>query len=502
MEYCKYHPLEAATYSCEHCQISHCDRCAGDTNRHGQTVCHFCERPMQELGTGAAAEPFWRRLQEAFRYPLNSNALPIILIVSLGTTVLMSIPFFWMFSTLLWLGLTGAMLKYTFQCLERTAAGEMSAPNSSDAFFSGIPLLLKLLLLIIVLSAAIVIVNIYLPRFLAGLIGTLVVISLPAIIIRFAQSEEILDALNPLHTMQLILAIGLPYGVLIGFIMIMSGSVGAINALLGNHSSMLTNVLQSVVSNYYMVVVFHLMGYMLYQYQHKLGFTARADNLHTERSLADILSARIDIHIKEGNYDKAIETFIQAIGKLADDKTLAQRFFDFSCAIKRKSLIQQSAKHYFNVLIKQRDFDRLNIAFTTANRLVPGTYPEDPATRLHLAKACRTKGDPQTAIHLLNGLHKTHPQFSQLHEAYLTLADALEEVNKHEHAEKCRMLANRLKKTAPTSKPEKPINPFAARELSAAPTFNTPAQPAETIAPPAQDQNSDKPKELPPIEFK
>lgn len=502
MTYCKYHPLLAATYECTRCTISHCDQCAGDTDKYGNTLCHFCQQPMESLGTAGSAPPFWRRLPESFRYPMNSNALPVIIGVSLVTTFLTAVPLLMLFSLVIYFALIGAMLKYSFRCLERTAAGEMSAPNTGDAFSGGLGLLLKLIVILILLGAIIGVASAFIHPSMAGLLGTLVMVSLPAMLIRFAESEEVFDTLNPLNTLQLIAAIGLPYGVLIAFIMIMMGSVGVINALIGEHWFILSRALQSIVSNYYMIVIFHIMGYMLFQYQGKLGYTARADDVETPRDGASILLAKIDINIKEGFYDKAIQLFENGIKQFPDNKTLAQNYFNFAYNTRRKTLLKASTQHYLDLLAEHREYDTLNITFTTANRICPGIMPATPHTRLQLAKACRTKGDPTSAVKLLNGLHKTHPKFTDLGEAYTVLANALEDLNMQSQADKCRAMAERLapvkpSQGEPTSAPER----FTARELSSTPPPQKEAKTSNTPTPPPKNWE-DTPKDLPPIEFK
>jgi len=495
MAHCKYHPLLPATYRCKHCDISHCDQCAGEHNRHGEVVCHFCQRPVESLGTGASAEPFWRRLQQAFRYPLNGHALTVIVVVSLITTLLTVIPLVWFFTLIIYLALTGAMLKYSFRCLESTAAGEMSAPSVGDAYEGGLSILLKLISMMSIASILISLIAVYVSAALAGFLATVFIFSMPAVLIQFAHSEDIVEALNPINALRLITSIGLPYGLLIAFILIMMGSVGVINQLIGYRFSILSMTLQSVVSNYYMVVVFHIMGYMLFQYQEKLDFTARADDVEDNRDAIAIHLAKIDVHLKEGFYDKVVELFTEGIKKFPNDRQLAQNFFEFSLNTKRKMLMRESLDHYLPLLVTNREYDKMNVAYTTARQLDPELSPAAPEVRLQLAKISQAKGDATSAALLLNGLHKSHPQFPLLHEAFSLLATALDDLGKPAQAEKCRVMAKRLQKT-PSKTKQVPADLFAAKELSYAP----PEAKAEAL--PAVDAEPGKPKDLPPIEFK
>lgn len=507
MAHCKYHPLQAATYECPRCTLSHCDQCAGNQDRHGNTLCHFCESKMDSLGTGAAAEPFWRHLQEAFRYPLNWEALPVIITVAVVTSLLSAFPLVWIFTLLVYLALTGALFKYAFRCLERTAAGEMSAPSAGDAYTGGLSLLLKLILISIIAGGSLTLAAIFIGPTVAGILSTLFVISLPAVLIQFAQTENVIDALNPLNALRLITTIGLPYGLLIAFIMIMTGSVSVINELIGDRFSFLSMSLQSIISNYYTIVVFHIMGYMLFQYQDKLGYSARADNLDDQRDDLSILNAKIDINLKEGNYETVVTLFEKGIKVFPADNTLAQNFFEFSFNAKRPALIETSLNHYLNILTKNREFDKLNVAYTKARQINPNLIPSNPQVRLQLAVVYQAKGEAKIAVKLLNGIAKAHPQFAELDSVFTTMAKAFDDLHMQPQAEKCRAQAQKLQKKkqpqtpeqAPEQAPAPALERFAVRDVS------TIEPPPQNTASPAAEPTAlaeEKPEELPPIEFK
>ncbi len=510
MAHCKYHPLESATYNCAHCGTTVCDNCTGELDKNGQPECLLCEKKLQSLGTAGSAEPFWRRLQESFRYPLNWNAMPIIIAVALITSILSAIPLFWLFAAIIYLALVGALFKYSFLCLERTSEGEMSAPPAHDAYSGGLSLLIKLILMLMIAGGSIAALANFFGAAIAGLASTLFIISLPAILIRFAQTDDIADALNPINALSLITAIGLPYGLLIAFILIMTSSVGVIHELIGSRLSILSVVLQSVVSNYYTVVIFHIMGYMLYQYQEKLGYAARADNLENTREELDILKSKIDVNLKEGYYEKVIDLSEEGIKRYPRNRDLAQNFFNFSINTHRPELVEISANHFLNLLFDHQEYDKLNIVYAQTRKVAPQLVPSKPKVRLQLAKICQTKGDAKSAVHLLNGLGKAHPDFNDLAEVFTTLAEALTDLNLIDKAEVCRKRAEELNRKKQTTKNKTTITErFSSRELStsslATPMERNPAISPDTTGPRSLSPNeseSAKPKELPPIEFK
>jgi hypothetical protein len=170
---------------------------------------------LESLGAANTVEPFWRRLPEAFKYPLNSSSMSLIVGTSIISVLATLMPFLLILSVLMYLFAAGSILKYSFSCLERTALGEMKAPDVMDAYQGGIKLLFQLVLITIILSAVVGIAGYYLGNAIGGFLLVVVVFSFPAILIRFAQTENMLEAMNPLHALGLIAAIGLPYGLLI-----------------------------------------------------------------------------------------------------------------------------------------------------------------------------------------------------------------------------------------------------------------------------------------------
>ncbi len=134
MNYCKYHPLDGATYYCRQCNVHLCDCCINDDiNKRHSVHCFICESVLESLGSANTVVPFWRRLTEAFKYPLNSSSMSLIVITSVISVLALLMPFLFILSVVMYLFAAGAILKYSFTCLERTAIGEMKAPDVLEA---------------------------------------------------------------------------------------------------------------------------------------------------------------------------------------------------------------------------------------------------------------------------------------------------------------------------------------------------------------------------------
>ena len=449
MDYCKYHPLDGATYACRACNICQCDKCIDDEHRAAH--CFVCGAVLESLGSANTVEPFWRRLKEAFKYPVNANSMSLIVITALISVLATLMPFLWILSLVLYLFAVGSMMKYSFTCLERTAMGEMKAPDVMDAYSGGIKLLLQLILMTVVLTVIAGAAYYYLGPALGGLLGFIAVFSYPAILIRFAQTESMLEAMNPFAAIALIAAIGLPYGLLIVFMLIMMTSVGVLHEWIGALVPAVSYLLQSIVSNYYTVVMFHLMGYMLFQYQEQLGYSARSDedDETPDRSEQERLAAKIEVMLKEGDYEQVVKLYYHAFKQYPNEAAYFEKFFDLLYVCKKAALMADYGLTYLEFLNRRKRFDKLTPTLKQILLVAPDYLPESPAMRVQLATLLKQQGDVKLAVKLLNGMHKLYPEFAGLPDAYQLLGDTLGEMpNMHAQAEKCRQMAVQLKRKA------------------------------------------------------
>ena len=459
MQYCKYHPLKAATYQCHDCDINYCDQCV-EIDRKNETRCVHCQQPLDSLGASNSATPFWRRLPESFRYPVNTETGVLLLLVSFLTSVLGYVPL-----GVLWvLMLSGAFFKYSMSCLEKTAQGDMNPPDITSAYGGGLSLLFQLFLILAIMGAVVIGAYTYLGAAIGGLLGTFMVIALPAVIINFAISESVWQALNPDSAVRIIKAVGLPYGILMGFILIMLSSVGVIGSWLGDEPSVWLSTLQSLVSNYYTLVVFHIMGYMIFQYQREFGFYARHSDNADLMIPTDIerLRTKIDITLKEGQFEQVLDLYSKGLKKYPGDADLYSAAFNFICGIKDQEHIGSFSDGYFSHLKSTQRLDLIRSVYQRTLLVDSGYTPGSPIVRHLVAKSCFDCGDYSQAAKLLNGLHKQHEDYFDLANAYYLMSDTLKQIPKlSANADKYRQLAEKIKLQSRPSKRktiDKPID--------------------------------------------
>ncbi len=444
MEYCRYHPITPASYHCQQCHLYCCDNCVDEGSQFGHG-CFHCKKSVNSLGDRFNATPFWRRLQESFRYPVHRYALSIIFMIA-GLTIFtlnyLPLPLLFLFLTY------SLFLQYCFSCLESTAEGSTTPPDVTVIYENSI--------LVGFQVGAIIIGSVWgIHKYihspgLALFAITVLTVLLPAILINLSLTGSFLQAINPLNSITLILRIGLPYGLLLALIAVMNGSAFVIYEIIFKIGGISTLSFMGLfaVTNYYLIVIFQIMGYMIFQYQGRLGFSARLATEDSRFSRTDIEKelAAIKISIKEGDFDDAAHQYAQLVKTYKNNSQIYRQCFDFLLAIKNEFYLKEFSPVYFNFLNSQNQELEAIISYKKILAAFPNYMPKLASDRLMLATICQHRGDHKLAVKLINGIHKDHPKYEKLSEAYEVMAEALKDLNMAAKAQKALALAAQLKK--------------------------------------------------------
>jgi hypothetical protein len=338
----------------------------------------------------------------------------------------------------------GILTKYSFQCLEETAAGNMSPPDLSEAFSGGIVIIFKMIGLIILITAGGIGSYHYLGAGITGLLGALVVLSIPAFLINFALTDRVLVSFAPQNVLRIVSAVGLPYGILIGLLLLMSSSVSLLSYMVFSGFEWASMILQSVISNFYMVVIFHLLGYVVFQYQEKLGFYARAQSGDAPiyRSEVERSRAKISVLIKEGDYEGVNRLYKKTLDRHGQDLSLNDEYFEFLTATGNKEDLPDFADDYMAYKLHKGHQAQLT------RSVVPDFKPTSHEVRFTLAQDYASFGDYPAVIRLVNGMHQDCSDNQLLIKAYSLMHEALQALEKEEMALRCKKLLKRLEAQA------------------------------------------------------
>lgn len=442
MHYCYHHPDTAASHYCPSCQEYRCDTCSNEVTAF-ESRCFKCGHELTSIGTGYAADPFWRRLDAMFRYAFNAEVMIFIGVISVLISVLSMVPS--LFAFIFILILTGTFIKYCFVCLQSTALGNMQPPSITESYQEGLTALFRLILVFVLIGGMSALSFAILGLNLGALFSVLLLAGLPAAIINLAMTDSVLAAVNPVRIFSLMMSIGFAYGILLAFILIMSSSVVILQAIIGDNLSLVGVILQSFVSYFYGVVMFHMMGYMIFQYQHKLGFVARDDDYQRKiRSDLAKQQAHINMLLREGDFVAVNQQYDNNIKTSPNNLSLLSQYVDFLLKTKQGEQLSSVADKYLTALQYQQRAEQMPLLFKRVRQVISDYKPATPELRMAVAEQLSNLGEHQLALGLLNGLHKDFAHHDKVPQAYQLGAKIFAKMGQTDNAKKLLMLAKQL----------------------------------------------------------
>ena len=374
---------------------------------------------MVPLVTSSTLEPFWRKLGDVYRYPLGLPGLMVIFVTALLSSIFASSLIFLIIPSLI-------ITHYCFVCLSQTASGDMRIPDFEKAIEGTIKVIFYVYVTIFVAAVSIGIVNALLGSGFAILVSIFYTVTLPAAIMIIAIEENLNSAISPGKLTSIVTATGVSYFVMLLFIIIMLSSLGLLNAILASYeNSFFTRFLQASVTNYYSIVVFHIMGYLVYQNQENLGFeTPKSRKRAKVRDDGERIEANIEVLIKAGRYERAIDLCKRQIdGGYHNRSWHWQRCFNLMFAASNKRL-KRFAEKYFDKLSEQEQGESMAEAYLKIKTRISGYIPEKHAIRLQIAEALSNAGRHKSVVSILDRFHENCQDRKQIISAYKLISDS------------------------------------------------------------------------------
>ncbi len=278
-EPCSYHPTKAARYHCPRCEANFCPECIShrQTEVYGKVrdffFCPKCNVQVDMLSVGSFIAPFWNRLPQFFAYPFHLRPLLLMLVLTSVGVFFAEFPFT---NLILWV----ILIKYCYAVLRNTVQGNLQPPALSyEVLGKDVGQAFKQIALFFLMGGALVLivaafgVNIgYLCLFL-GILLT------PAMIIVLVVSDSLINALNPVAFMTVAYRIGWGYLLMYLFLSFLSAAPAF---LASNFTSFLPPMVRlfllTAASQYYTIISYSLMGYVILQYHEEIGYEVRPED--------------------------------------------------------------------------------------------------------------------------------------------------------------------------------------------------------------------------------
>lgn len=388
-----------------------------------------------------AIPPYWQRFGSFFLYPLTAEGL--LTCLGLGVLSGLSQLFFTPADLVLQLVLMVAMLRYGYKVLERTARGYLDdAMIFVESAHGGKYLPYKQFLVI----AIGVCIAAYAGQLggpnLAALWLLVFALLLPANTMLLAVSNDLGESMAPGRLWALVHGIGLPYLGLCACLLLLSMSSGALLRLLGlliPHA--LTGVVAGFVGTWFVIVMFRLMGYALYQYHSALGlqvdvgFARQAGDLPPPDPAAQAAGL-----LREGRHDEAIALARAALAAKPGDFAASQRLHRLLQAVpgQDQAWLEHARIWFPQVLEVGRYPQAIELLEGFWRRQQDYAVPVEQV--LPLARACCEGRRYDSAARLLKGFDRRFPGHAEIPAAYVLGARLLIEHGRDE-AQARRVLA-------------------------------------------------------------
>ncbi len=401
----------------------------------------------------AAIVPFWNRLRGVMLYPAHGGAMAAIVLFALAR-LLIYVPLGWILALLSMV----AMYRYAFECLRASADGYLEPPEGGLS--GGGNLGWKYIGLILILGVVAIIGIVKLGPVVGLILVLFIGLSLPGATMTLAMEESLTTALNPLQWISLIMRIGWPYLAVAALCLVITLSEGYATQFVKTIMPPFIAIgLIGIISNYALVMTFHLMGYLLYQYHEELGLAPEAQQLarppgmsHPDQTLLDDAATLV----RDGKPEEATELLRKQVRRGA----LPAVHMQFRKLLRigdNKAELLDHGRDYLNILLDQGN--DLSAQERLANdrcimellrecqALDPAFAPAGAGQVVQLAYRAEQMGQQQAALLLLSGFQQRFPKSQYVAQCGLLAATLLHEY-KNQDEEALASLQN-LKATVP-----------------------------------------------------
>lgn len=371
--------------------------------------------------------PFWQRLPLFFRYPLHVEPLLYMLVLSFATVLAVVIPVPSPFDYLIVLfGVWLAFIRYSYKTLDQTAQGLLTpdqhkfydAKERANLPYKQFAILMVVGFVINLAAAA--------GGLVYGIVLVFCTLALPASVMNLSITQSFWSGLNPLAAISMMRIVGLPYLGLCAFLFLLSASQGVLQSgLLPSMPEWLMLPAFNFVAMYFTLIMFNMMGYVIYQNHHLLGTSVSASASGHGEEQETKESDAIGRLIGAGLIDEALELAYEAQRVAPDEVAVNDRYHKLLALAGRDDRLLSHAKRYLSLLLQKGLGDEALTLYRAMQAKDADFAPEQPAQLLKLAEAARRRREFPQALAIVKGFDKRFPRHAEIPAVYLFAARVL-----------------------------------------------------------------------------
>ena len=329
------------------------------------------------------------------------------------------------------------IIKYSYTALTNTAHGKLSPPElSGEMVNADISPAFKQIALIAINGFLFFSIAQNLGQAASLIFLMLAILGMPAMIMILACGNSVFKAINPLLFVPVIWRVGLPYLLMYFFLILIYGAPSALAYYFFKLlPDFLANFMTFAGKQYYTIMSYNLMGYVLLQYHEVLGFQVNYEDFvgqlpappkSTSPSGNNQTTTEVDILVKEGKFAEALAAIQKEIQLNKLDKELAARYYKLLKAGGKKQELLNFAPDYLTLLLADNDKKTVRQIYKECLKL-NAKLPLSPEALYNIAGILNKEGDPQSSLTAYVRITKEHPKHDLLAESYLNIAKLLNE---------------------------------------------------------------------------
>ena len=397
---CKYHPKEPANWTCANCKVNFCINCVPENNNDVFPRCTLCRRSLTSLSIAEQIPPFWNKMAFFFSSPLSRSSLIVIFIYSLVVSWLPEGKIGLVIHLLLLFPLT----EYLFELMEKIANGEKLTSKVKLLLWSeNKGMFVKMLFTYGFISVLIVKTTSIFGAAIGYPIAAFFLLGTPASFIILMMEKTIFSMINPVKIGYIIRLFGGAY-----FLLYLVAIFGVIvssqfsQAAVANSNNMLAGFTAHAFSAYLVIVLFSMLGYLVFQHHHELNYSVRSSNLQSLRQPLTNQMIEIEIFLQEGRFEDAQKLLLNKINDNPMDHKANEKLILLYGVQGNYNHMEKIADAYFAQLVKNgKQSHAAEFYFKLSDKGLE-YFPESALLAISIAQRMNNSRQYQAAIALLD----------------------------------------------------------------------------------------------------
>lgn len=372
--------------------------------------------------------PFWNRIPRFFVFPMQTMMLLVLVPLSLASLLATLVPVPNPFDYLITEGVIWLIaLRHAFGVMDRTSKGLLSpdqydrSPDDPDR----VNLPWKMLGVMIAWSFIIGMLA-SISKTLGLVANLFFMLAFPASIMTLTVANSFWQAVNPAHWISIMRLVGKAYLALFVFLLLLSGGALIVLPLMGPFlRSWLGLPLINFAFLYFNLIMFNMMGYVLYQYHHILGVPVTVDFAEANgknRPKSDQAGEEIARKVADGDLAGALDAAYEQQRLEPENIAVQDRYNKLLVLAGKNDRALDHGRRYLATLMRINRSDRAVDLLKRMRELDEHFMIEEPDHVLPLAKAARRCHEYPLALMTMRSFDKRHPRHPDVPEIYFLSA--------------------------------------------------------------------------------